>query len=79
MSNEDEGSMELTGNPLLMHSIGFAMWLSGKGVDLNGTPPADPITRAALLIEAVSIGKIDPNEIKSYLEEVGLMMPIAET
>ncbi len=77
MSNNDE-HIEITGNPLLMPGIGFAMWLSGKGVDLIGTPPTDPMTRAALLFEFVKAGKIDISEMKMYLEEVGLMIPIAE-
>lgn len=77
MSNNDE-HIEITGNPLLMPGIGFAMWLSGKGVDLIGTPPTDPITRAALLFQLVQTGKIDTNEMETYLEEVGLMIPIAE-
>ncbi len=77
MSNNDE-HIEITGNPLLMPGVGFAMWLSGKGVDLIGTPPADPIARAALLFEFVKAGKIDIIEMKVYLEEVGLMMPLTE-
>ncbi len=78
MSDENECNMELTGNPLLMPGVGFAMWLSGKGVNIIGTPPADPITRAALLFQLVQTGKIDTNEIRMYIEEVGLMVPIAE-
>ncbi|MFZ2412072.1 MAG: hypothetical protein WAW23_10910 [Candidatus Methanoperedens sp.] len=77
MSNNDE-HIEITGNPLLMPGIGFAMWLSGKGVDLIGTPPADPIARAALLFEFVKAGKIDTNEMETYLGEIGLMIPITE-
>lgn len=75
---DDYESMELAGNPLLMSGIGFAMWLSGKGVNIIGTPPTDPITRAALLFEFVRAGKIDPNEMETYLEEIGLMIPLAE-
>jgi hypothetical protein len=78
MSNEDEGSKELAGNPFLMTGISFAMWLSGKGVALIGTPPVNPITRAALLFELVQTGKVNANEIDNYLWEIGLMMPIAE-
>lgn len=78
MSDENESNIELTGNPLTMPGIGFAMWLSGKGVDLIGTPPTDPIARAALLFQLVQTGKIDTNEMETYLEEVGLMIPIAE-
>jgi len=78
MSNNDE-HIELTGNPLSMPGIGFAMWLSGKGVSIIGTPPTDPIARAALLFEFVKAGRIDVNEMKMYLGEIGLMIPIAET
>lgn len=76
--NDNDEHIEITGNPLIMPGVGFAMWLSGKGVDLIGTPPADPIARAALLFEFVKAGKIDINEMKTYLGEIGLMMPLTE-
>jgi hypothetical protein len=78
MSDENECDMELNGNPLLMPGIGFAMWLSGKSVDLIGIPPTDILARAALLYGIVNNGKIELSEIKMYLEEVGLMVPITE-
>lgn len=74
----DDEHIELTGNPLVMPGIGFAMWLSGKGVGLIGTPPTDTIARAVLLCEMANNGKIEFSEMKTYLEEIGLMVPIAE-
>ncbi len=78
MSDENECGMELAGNPLTMPGIGFAIWLSGKGVNLIGTPPADTITRATLICEMANNGKIEFSEMKTYLEEIGLMVPLTE-
>lgn len=78
MSEENECNMELTGNPLTMPDIGFAMWLVEKGIDVIGTPPKNAIARATLICEMVNNGNIEFSEMKMYFEEVGLMVPVTE-
>jgi hypothetical protein len=48
---DDEECPETIANPLLMPALDFTAWLSGRGVDAIGIPPASPITRATLLFE----------------------------
>jgi len=44
-----------------------------------GTPPTDPIQRASILFHAEEAGYIHIDEVRSYLEEIGLMEPVEET
>ena len=74
----DDDIPETITNPLLMPSLDFMAWLSGRGIDSVGKPPASPIKRANLLFELSDTGRIYHSEIESFLREIGLMMPIAE-
>jgi hypothetical protein len=74
---EDEIPETIT-NPLLMHALDFTAWLSGRGIDSVGKPPACPIKRANLLFELAENGRISHSEIGDFLREIGLMMPIEE-
>ncbi len=74
----DDEIPETITNPLLMPALDFTAWLSGRGIDSVGKPPASPIKRANLLFELAETGKISPSEIGDFLMEIGLMMPIAE-
>ncbi len=69
---------ETIANPLLMPALDFTAWLSGRGIDSVGKPPASPIKRANLLFELAETGKISYSEIGSFLREIGLMLPIKE-
>jgi len=75
---DDEECPEAVNNPLIMTGFDFTSWLSGKGIDTVGIPPASPITRATLLFELVNTGKINVNELEDYLKEIGLMVPIVQ-
>lgn len=74
----DEENPETITNPLLMPALDFTAWLSGRGIDAVGIPPASPMKRASLLLELESSGKISLMEIQHYLSEVGLMVPYRE-
>jgi hypothetical protein len=74
----DEENPETISNPLLMPSLDFTAWLSGRGIDAVGIPPTSLIKRASLLLELESSGKISLMEIRHYLSEVGLMVPYRE-
>ncbi len=74
----DEDNPETITNPLLMPALDFTAWLSGRGIDSIGIPPASPIKRANLLFKLVDAGRINPSEIDNFLREIGLMTPIAE-
>ncbi|MDP2755316.1 MAG: hypothetical protein Q8P40_13140 [Nitrospirota bacterium] len=75
---DDEECPDMVTNPLLMPALDFTAWLSGRGIDTVGIPPASPIKRASLLLELEGSGKISLIEIQQYLSEVGLMIPFRE-
>ncbi len=74
----EEEDPEIISNPLLMTAVDFSAWLYVRGIDSVGTPPRSPISRANLLFELASAGKVSHSEIGDFLEEIGLMMPIRE-
>ncbi len=79
MCEEDiSDDTDMTSNPLTMTNKGFTAWLAARGIDVIGTSPPGPVTRAALLFEMVHEGKISSEEVGTYLHELGLMVPIAE-
>ncbi len=75
---EEEENPETISNPLLMTAVDFSAWLYVRGIDSVGTPPRSPISRANLLFELASAGKVSHSEIGDFLEDIGLMMPIRE-
>ncbi len=75
---EEEENPEIISNPLLMTGVDFSGWLYARGIDSVGTPPRSPISRANLLFELASVGKVSHSEIGDFLEDIGLMMPINE-
>jgi hypothetical protein len=75
---EKEENPETISNPLLMTAVDFSAWLCVRGIDSVGTPPRSPISRANLLFELASVGKVSHSEIGDFLDEIGLMMPIRE-
>jgi len=74
----EEENPEIISNPLLMTGIDFSAWLYARGIDSVGAPPRSPISRANLLFELASAGKVSHSEIGDFLEDIGLMMPIRE-
>ena len=66
-------------NPLIMTNGEFFTWLASKGIGVNGTPPSDPIQRVSILLHAEEAGYVHIDEVRGYLEEIGLMEPIEET
>jgi hypothetical protein len=72
----DEGEPEA--NPLLMPAGEFAAWLSSRGIEAKGSPPSDPLRRASILLELERAGEMNILEIKQYLGELGLTIPIKE-
>ncbi len=75
---EEEENPEIVSNPLLMTAVDFSAWLYVRGIDSVGTPPRSPISRANLLLELASVGKVSHSEIGDFLEDIGLMTPIRE-
>ncbi len=75
---EEEENPETISNPLLMTAVDFSAWLYVRGIDSVGTPPRSLISRANLLFELASAGKVSHSEIGDFLEDIGLMMPIRE-
>jgi hypothetical protein len=72
--------MDVSGyNPLIMTTGEFFTWLVSRGIAFHGTPPADPVQRASILFHAKEAGFIRIDEVRSYLEEIGLMEPVEET
>jgi len=65
-------------NPLIMTNWEFFTWLASRGIGVNGTPPTDPIPRASILLHAEEGGYI-LDEVRTYLEELGLREPVEET
>lgn len=72
--------MDVSGsNPLVMTKWEFSTWLATRGIGVNGVPPSDPIQRVSILLHAEEAGFIHIDEVRSYLEEIGLMEPVGET
>lgn len=69
----DDDIHETISNPLLMPALDFTAWLSGRGIDSIGKPPACPIKRANLLFELTETGRIRHSEIGDFLREIGLI------
>lgn len=80
MCEDCDCDMDVSGsNPLIMTNGEFFTWLSSRGIGVNGTPPSDPVQRASILFHAEESGYMHIDEVRGYLEEIGLREPVEET
>ena len=75
----DEGFDEdVIANPLLMKTKCFKNWVYSRYMILEGEPPYDVMGKIRVMFTMIGYKLVGYDEVRQYMKEIGLMMPIRE-